>query len=840
MSVLVASLVATLLPGGFAFFAPTPIRQVEPTRESLPRATVSVHVVDETGATPVSGARVTCVAIEAVREEAARRWGDFEEWFDPVELEEVSQRLGTTRTTDADGNASLERPEGELRVTARVADRVGKLDVAAADGAATLRLARERTFDVAVDVVDSHGKPVEGVPVVLAGRCELGRTMDDAWPAGFEGVATSRAGDGRVLFRGDDAWFEPGRSGIRVLTFAFPVTPRVELPLDRASIGSRRELVLPPIGRVVLSFPGVERGVAQLRNDAKDEHDSRPFWRDYEPARAAIVDGKATFPIVGVGTKLQFRATWKGLSAPEEGLLVGPRHDGDTVEFEAPGAAATPSFVARILGEDGRPLAGTELYVSVHRFTENGSESESFSLTTDADGHARFTVTEKETSVDERTVLEIGVSGEDRSGAVPSQAITFEVSPLLTPGIHALGDLALHVPGSRKHLRTLSDEKLEQLFVDAREGRPFTSDAAHDADACLCEIVERGGKRWEKFLGELLASSTKQENERFDESDGTISDLRTLIALRRIQRKPEPIALEVEGAPRIETVFPEEPLIRYLVKNVDEDGATLALLTYELPKSGMNEYCHVEARTEPGDVVPHHEQGLVGGGPGFQVNIPPKEARRSSVALEYFLHLPAAGDYRARLFHGFGNSRFAYVEDPHANWICAKSDEFTIRVLPRPIDLPRRERARLRERFDAIDLEQPVVVDWRGRWKAGDAYEGDAASPEDELFRAGWTSVPVLLDVLEDAHATPRARAWALALLLDVTGLFGGEHQEHSDALGRHRTVFDWPTVQERPWQRRDRDSLTRVDGPEQPDVAQQAELIRSWLTIRGSLAIRE
>jgi hypothetical protein len=132
------------------------------------------------------------------------------------------------------------------------------------------------------------------------------------------------------------------------------------------------------------------------------------------------------------------------------------------------------------------------------------------------------------------------------------------------------------------------------------------------------------------------------------------------------------------------------------------------------------------------------------------------------------------------------------------------------------------------------------VVDWRGRWKAGDAYEGDAASPEDELFRAGWTSVPMLLDVLEDAHATPRGRAWALALLLDVTGLFGDEHKESSDALGRHRTVFDWPTVQERPWQRRGRDSLTRVDGPEHPDVAQQAELIRGWLTIRGSLAIRE
>jgi hypothetical protein len=31
-----------------------------------------------------------------------------------------------------------------------------------------------------------------------------------------------------------------------------------------------------------------------------------------------------------------------------------------------------------------------------------------------------------------------------------------------------------------------------------------------------------------------------------------------------------------------------------------------------------------------------------------------------------------------------------------------------------------------------------------------------------------------------------------------------------------------------------------RIDGPALPDVARQESLIRSWLTIRGSLAIRE
>jgi len=837
MSILGISLAASLHGGGVALFVAAPPLQAEPTREALPRASISIHVIDDATGVPVAGASVTMVPVAMLDAECARRWGSLQCWFDRYELDEVTLQSGTTKRSGENGEVEFERPTGGVRLIATTPDRFAAIRVADAEPAvATLRM----HADVCVDfhVVDEHGEPVGGIPVAIGWGMD--EPIDTAWPASFDGAVVSRASDGVAHFPHAGEWLAPEAESSELAVLAFPVANRVEVRFGSAAANVRRELVVPPLGRVVLSFPGVGRGVAQLRNDAVRERGGRPFWRDFEPARAAIVDGKATFPFVGVGTKLQYRATWEGLSAPEEGLFVGPQRAGDTIEFEAPGADATPHFVARFLDEDGRPLGGAELYVGVQRITEDGSESEGFHLTADAEGRTRFTLTPRETAEDARLVLEIGVSDDGSTASGRPAAVSLELPQPLTPGVHDLGDLPLHVPGSRKHLRTISDEKLEHLFLDARAGHPFTSDAVHDADTCLFEIVERGGKHWEKLLERLIAASTKRENESFHEDDGEISDLRTLIALRRMQRKPEPIALEVEGAPRIEAVFPDDPLIRYLVKNVDEDGATLALMTYELPKSGMNEYCHVEVRTGRGDVVPHHEQWFIGGGVGFRVTIPPTEARSSSVALEYFLQLPAAGDYRARLFHGFGNSCFASVSNPNANWICAKSDEFTIRVLPRPIDLPVRERARLRERFDAIDFEQPVVVDWRGRWKADDEYEGDVASPEDELYRAGWRSVPVLLDVLEDAHASPRARAWALALLVDITGLFGDEHEERSDALGRHRTAYDWPTVHRERWQRSEEDSLARVDGPPQPDVALQAPLIRSWLAIRGSLAIRE
>jgi hypothetical protein len=124
--------------------------------------------------------------------------------------------------------------------------------------------------------------------------------IDTAWPAAFDGVVVSRALDGVARFPHAGEWLaaEPKSSELALL--AFPVANRIELRFGSAAADARRELVVPPLGRVVLSFPGVARASRSSHNDAVGETEMRPFfWRDR--ARAAIVDGKATFPFVGVG-----------------------------------------------------------------------------------------------------------------------------------------------------------------------------------------------------------------------------------------------------------------------------------------------------------------------------------------------------------------------------------------------------------------------------------------------------------------------------------------------------------------------------------------------------------
>src|SRR5262249_41960520 len=155
-----------------------------------------------------------------------------------------------------------------------------------------------------------------------------------------------------------------------------------------------------------------------------------------------------------------------------------------------------------------------------------------------------------------------------------------------------------------------------------------------------------------------------------------------------------------------------------------------------------------------------------------------------------------AGTYRARLDERHNEDRFGDAVGAIDGWICSRSEEFAIRVLPHPIALPKGDRRRLRERFDAIDFTKPPLIVLEPR-RVADGFSVPIASPEDELYRAGWTAVPVLLDVLDDGPATFDAQTWALALLWDVTGLHGPDELDHSPvdpwAAPKHPTR--WPTV---------------------------------------------
>lgn len=500
----------------------------------------------------------------------------------------------------------------------------------------------------------------------------------------------------------------------------------------------------------------------------------------------------------------------------------------------------------KFVGEDALAVANRELDLMIRSVVPREAPKRASVLAPVAPYHV---VTDEFGGFHLRLVHELPRSGSvfflvsgtsrDRMPLRFESAVRIDLQPTTETRERDVGVVTLHAQGSRLLLQGCPDVEVEQHYDRAINRTPFCADtAAQDVDTCLSEMVARGGKRWEDFLASRYAAS-RADTPPVDRLD--LTDVPLLTALRRVQKKRDPLVLEIEDGPVFETVFPELPLLRFRIRNVDEDGETVRLETFEFTDDGMLGRCRVDLRNAQGSPVePFARPHFVIQGMCCDFALAAGEVVESSLRLKDVMFLPRVGDYTGRLRQHHGASQFVSVRGPLDSWICSNSDPFTIRVLPRPIDLPKAERARLRARFDAIDYLQPVTIVLNRGWRADDVYEGPPATPEDELFRAGWRSVPVLLDVLETPDSSPPARAWALALLKDITNLFIDETRLGRNAVGHHHEASAWPTVKGVLLDANDVARRKRVDGPEQPDVAQQAPLIRSWLSIRGSLAIRE
>ncbi len=483
-------------------------------------------------------------------------------------------------------------------------------------------------------------------------------------------------------------------------------------------------------------------------------------------------------------------------------------------------------------------------------------------VTTGRDGRFRFALVAEADGESKRWLL-IREPWEDKGRNLHGAAATLDLSKKFEPGVHDLGDVMLHRPGSRRWLHTLTNAELERLYLEAEQGHSFSENAPHDADTCLTEVIERGGARWQAFLAKELATTSKSRQEagqRFanfgfpdeedehppaptdvEESAGAVPlDVTLLTVLRRIEKKADPCTLEIVGGSIIEVTFPDDPTLRCRLRNRDVESKTVSFSDL-----GYESACRVEARAPDGTVVgPVDEQRLVlnRGGRRFET-LAPGKSRESSVSLGHLVQLRRTGDHRVRLFSCDG-VEFDETRGALDGWICTTSDEFTIRVVARPIELPPSERRRLHALFDAIDVASPPLLVSEALLADEHDWIGPPATPDDELCRTGWHAVPVLLDVLDEKNASPERRAWALALLTDITGLvgFGGFFATGDDtligAVGRHRAFWLWPSARPRANQLRENDK--RLAGPPHPDPKLQAELAHRWLEFRECLAVSE
>ncbi len=396
-------------------------------------------------------------------------------------------------------------------------------------------------------------------------------------------------------------------------------------------------------------------------------------------------------------------------------------------------------------------------------------------------------------------------------------------------GEEDLGDQWLYPPGSPARFAGLDDAGLCSRYLDVLAIVARTNISRSETiEELLCELVRRATPRCESFVAARLERAHRGLSGLGFRGD--LPGLALLTALRRIQHRPDPVVITVNSEQAVEATFPRFPTVALALRNEDSAGATVslvpALLVYGLDGSGpLGEALRV-SRCAP--------RRFDGGGP--PAALAPGDELPTTLAAASWLRMNSPGEYRLRVSLLPGTNPL--LERDLRGHIALQSQELRLILRPLRIRLSRAERDQHLSWLRAIGVEKTVVVLTHdalaepvdpmprppGKWS------GPADDPEDRLYRAGLLTLPALFDALDDPALDSLHRAWAVAMLWNLTGVREGGYQ----GVGRIRACARWPTL--------------RSDGPipasndgyrsEPLDEARLARTIERWRPYRSFLEI--
>lgn len=340
---------------------------------SRPESLIELHVVDEETDLPVEGALVRCKELPAPLSDDE---GPLSVANDRAREPDEPRLIART---DASGVARLARPAWHAYITVETRDRYAETSLAH-DGPPSVAI--ELVHDSPVDVVvrDERGSPVEGVPVAL--RYRMRRS---SW---FDVLRASTSSAGRVTLpharyamNRDERWRSSDLEwSIGIDSCLGGVVAR---PFDRDD-SEVVELMLPPTGEVDIVLQ--DAGGTQLVGDVEVGLVPRPSPFDVpnverDPMNAFGIgarleapiggevevahDGHARFRFVGLGQRLDVIAARNPASMLQRVETRGPTQFGERTSVTMTFGASTPSFRARVIGLDGRPMRTSEVLVEL-------------------------------------------------------------------------------------------------------------------------------------------------------------------------------------------------------------------------------------------------------------------------------------------------------------------------------------------------------------------------------------------------------------------------------------------------------------------------------------------
>jgi tetratricopeptide (TPR) repeat protein len=323
---------------------------------------------------------------------------------------------------------------------------------------------------------------------------------------------------------------------------------------------------------------------------------------------------------------------------------------------------------------------------------------------------------------------------------------------------------------SRCHFAGLSDDELCACFDRLPPG-------SGSQDEYLLEMIRRQGAVFRSYL-------TRKHNEvhavrrKYDVNSlrDPPPNLEILTALRRLQKKADPLTVEVRGVADCEAIFPHLPAFEVALTNVDFQKKLVGIQAGGDYRHGRQERWRFDVRDGRGHAMPCKEppSGGLGGGLFRYENLKPGNSWDTVLNMRSFVDL-VPGDYTVTIqYHDrLGIGSYAHT----GGLIVSRSEPFRLHVQPRVIDLTKEDRRVARQAVAGLDDKAAVQILAGSYTKAAHEWI-DPKSPAGKLLGLGWTAVPTLLDELENSRLSPGHRAWMLALLFSITSWHDPRQEE--------------------------------------------------------------
>lgn len=322
----------------------------------------------------------------------------------------------------------------------------------------------------------------------------------------------------------------------------------------------------------------------------------------------------------------------------------------------------------------------------------------------------------------------------------------------------------------RLHFSSLSDQVVCELFSRI----PFGYESSWDdhanllskPEAYLGEMLDRGGPVFERMLAPVVKNAINKRRAVSGVRDPVPRTLEMLTALRRLQGKRDPVAVETDSALDLESIFPNSPQLSVNLQNQDLVEEQVGFKKGGDYRSGRQERWRIEALDAKENQVTVRQRldGHGGGLHGYDF-LSRDKTWGTRLHFNSFLFL-VPGDYRIRIqYHD--DDQIAHL-DWLADRIVCQSEEIHLHVQPRVLDLAAKENELAQQLIQKLG-DQGLRM-YVGRYAGKAAHEFIAPdSPPGQLLRLGWKAVPAMIDATVDDKTPPRRRAWLLGLLYSIT-----------------------------------------------------------------------